>query len=48
MKEVSQQNSQLQQMAEAWIKPEIVVFSITEKTQGLGGGGPDFGSELES
>lgn len=49
MKEVSQQNLQLQhQMAESWIKPEIEVLSVTEKTQGLGGGGPDFGSELDS
>jgi len=46
MKEVNQQNDQLQQMTESWIKPEITVISVTEVTQGSGGGGPDFGSEL--
>lgn len=48
MKELNQQNYQLQQMTESWIKPEIVVLSVTEITQGLGGGGPDFGDELDS
>jgi hypothetical protein len=46
MKEVNQQNDQLQQMTETWIKPEITVIAVTEVTQGLGGGGTDFGSEM--
>jgi hypothetical protein len=46
MKEVNQQNDQLQKMAESWIKPEITVIAVTELTQGNGGGGFDFGSEL--
>jgi hypothetical protein len=29
----------------AWSEPEIIEISV-EQTKGLGGGGPDFGSEL--
>jgi hypothetical protein len=46
MKNEELQNNQMQQITESWIKPEITVVSIAEETQGLGGGGPDFGSEL--
>jgi len=40
------QGDDLQQSPESWIKPEISVLSVKEETLGLGGGGPDFGSEL--
>jgi len=49
MIEENQPNNQIQQwseITETWIKPEIDVLSVAEITQGLGGGGPDFGSEL--
>ena len=39
-------NENLTEVKETWNKPELVVMSITENTLGLGGGGPDFGSEL--
>lgn len=31
---------------EAWEKPEVKLFEITEETLGLGGAGPDFASEV--
>ena len=46
MKNEEPQNNQMQEITESWIKPEIAVASVTEETQGLGGSGPDFGSEL--
>lgn len=36
----------LADVKETWSKPELLVMSISENTLGLGGGGPDFGSEL--
>ena len=46
MEELNLQNNQMQQLKESWTTPEIIVLSVTEITQGEGGGGPDFGSEL--
>lgn len=31
---------------EAWLKPEVKLFQITEETLGGGAAGPDFGSEI--
>lgn len=44
MKEVNQQNDQLQQMTETWIKPEMTMISINEMTQGASLAGTDYGS----
>ncbi len=46
MKEVSQQNNQLHQTTETWIKPEMTMISVNEMTQGNGGAGFDFASEI--
>ena len=46
MKSEELQNNQMQQVTESWIKPEITLIPVSEETQGQGGGGPDFGSEL--
>ena len=42
------QSKDIHKSTENWIKPEITVLSVKEETLGLGGGGPDFGSELGS
>jgi hypothetical protein len=46
MKNEKLQSNEPPQITEDWIKPEITVVSVTEETQGNGGGGTDFGSEL--
>ncbi|GAA3931202.1 hypothetical protein [Chitinophaga oryziterrae] len=34
------------QPKQPWVTPAFTVLSVNDETLGLGGGGPDFGSEL--
>lgn len=39
-------NETLETPKQTWIAPVFTLLSINDVTLGLGGGGPDFGSEL--
>lgn len=39
-------NETLETPKQTWIAPVFTLLSINDATLGLGGGGPDFGSEL--
>lgn len=43
-----EENSMIEQNANRrdWVKPVLNVVVAIDETEGLGGGGPDFGSEL--